>query len=102
MLCGSMPCSAAARQASASPSITFGGFHETEIKQHAGDAGADRHQLDALLTIYPRLISCDDGDQQHALVQDAVMSQVMRQGEWYAGARGREDCRRAGQADGWR
>ena len=56
-------------------------FHETEIQQHAGDAGADRHQLDALLRRYPRLIGCDDGDQQHTLVQNPIMTQMVRQRE---------------------
>jgi hypothetical protein len=96
-----MPSSAGSRQASRSPSITWR-FHEAKVKQHSDDAGADRHQLDALLRRYPRLIGGNGGDQQHTLMQDAIMAQVMRQGERDACARGRENRCRPGQPNGRR
>ena len=61
-------------------------FHKSEMKRHAGDPGADRRQLDTLVGIDARRVGGDDRDQQHALVQHAIVPQVVGQGERDAGA----------------
>src|ERR1700730_6856580 len=52
-------------------------FHETEMEEDASDTSADRHQPDAVFRLDARLIGADGGDQQHTLVQDAIMPQMM-------------------------
>jgi hypothetical protein len=69
-----MPRSLGSIQASFSPSITFGVFMKPKMHDDAGDASADRHDPDAVLST--RSVG---GDQPHTLMQDAIilMPQMM-------------------------
>src|SRR3984893_7548883 len=65
-----------------------------------GDAGTDRRELYALVRIDARRIATNRRNQQHTLVQYAIVSQVMRQGERYARASRSEDRGGSRQAEG--
>ena len=71
-------------------------FHEPEMKDDAGDSGANRYQPDALLRLHSWRIGGDGGDQQRTLMKDAIMPQVMRQAERDARACCGEDRCRSG------
>ena len=78
----------------------IGMFHESEMQGDPGDASTDRRELYPLVRIDPRRIATDRRDQQHPLVQHAIVPQVMRQGERYARASRSEDRGGSGQAEG--
>ena len=67
------------------PGIVTGGV------QHAGDAVADRYQLHPPFGLHPRCVGRCNRDEQHALVQHAVVPEVMCQRERDArGCRGKD------------
>jgi hypothetical protein len=73
---------------------------KSEMQGNPGDAGTERDELCALVRTDARHIATDRRDQQHTLVQHAIVPQVMRQGERYARASRGEDRGRSRQADG--
>src|SRR5260370_26620373 len=75
-------------------------LHEPEMQGNPGDACTNRRELYALVRLDARRIAADRRDQQYALVQNAIVPQVMRQGERYARASRREDRSGSRQAEG--
>ena len=51
------------------------------MEDDAGDAGTDRHKLDALSRFDPRCIDTDRSDEKYAFVQDTVVPEMVRQAE---------------------
>src|SRR5438876_7168704 len=69
------------------------------MQYYSSNPGADRDKAHPLVRTNPRRIGADNVDQQHALVQDTIVTQVMRQGERDAGACRGEDRSRSRQAN---
>ena len=61
-----------------------GVLHKPEMQGNPGNAGTDRDERCALIRTDARQIATDRRDQQHTLVQHAIVPQMMRQGERYA------------------
>jgi hypothetical protein len=75
-------------------------FHKSEMQGNLGNPGAARGELYSQLRIDARRVAADCRNEQHTLVQNAVVPQVVRQGERYARSAGREDRGGPREADG--
>ena len=96
-----MSRNSAVREASFNPSITFGLSMNPNDRISRNMPATDRGDLDALSWIHTWRIGADGRDQQHALMQNAIVLQVMGQAERDAGAGRGEDGGRPGSAQ-WR
>src|ERR1700730_1044014 len=95
-----MPRKPASRRASLSPSITLGGSMNPNVSTNRVIPTPTGTNL-TRWSGPTRRIGADDVDQQHTLVQDPIVAQVMGQGERDAGACRGEDRSRSRQAN-WR
>jgi hypothetical protein len=75
-------------------------FHKSEMQGNPGNPGADRGELYSQLRIDARRVAADCRNEQHTLAQNAVVPQVVRQGERYARSAGREDRGGPREAEG--
>src|SRR5271165_1041062 len=79
----------------------MGGFHEPILKLNPGDSGAQRHKFDPPCRILPGRIRRGGGYEQNTLMQDAIVPEVVRKGQWNTRVGRREYDRGTGQAE-WR